>query len=891
MFKKNKVKKSNEATELASELRSWSDQAAKYSKQAWYKHIEDAQKYFENNDYLSLYLKIKDARDNGGEMKDFFSEVLKHGGQLIGAKEEWEKSNNHDSIKNIAVLDKAINELFLDVFKICFNYQEELEKDIFNKIRAGYVESSVIKEQKEQSIFSCTINGVKDAILDHQISQDIAISLLFSDRFNDFSYIELSGEAFRILNNDKELTSLLGENKSDLTLIGGLVSHDAPVIAQLCHVLNINKYIDAPLILLKKNYNTSTLIHELTHACIHNIDCYIHLYNRFNKTEYHNNPEERLAFINEIIYYQFLNPADDFDEYLRIQAKMNIDSNIIVEQGASHVKFLKELWFFLKSKGEIKKSNILSLQAKAVDKFVAPTINESSYILFASRNKEHNERLYKAYQSYVAGDYHGAVNLYGESFKASPFLRKGIQKHYVELKMFLTHQGLQEGDKLIKEGKKEEAIKFFTDALNNAKKENKDTIKTIISRITGQDYIDQTSDKEYLTSLIEDLFDNDPELRQKAAIELGKTGDSKATIPLIEKLSDDKWFVRKRAAEALGLIGDEKAVEPLTKSIQHYKEDSNKKWVEDYLKAAVIALREIGQCNKQTSNVLFELLVRTGWGGGHLNTLTAEALKKIAHDETLNYMFKNLKVKRFDFDETHYKKRSNVVVALESFGGHPYAKPLIKMLKKDNTTLLESGRVDNALARIVTKNHVKKLIKLLSLYQIRLRITMTLCKNSVTGKIMNKIWGEAMYVTDWEERAYIARRAAAKSLGKIGDRKAVEPLIRTLEMLTEIIEIKYSRDYLVHVLDVEVQGIYYNSTPRVNIVRALGEIGDKKAIYPLINALSDRDTSMRKESLNALEKIGDLDPEVMKPLIEKLSSMDSNVRVTAANELLKISNS
>lgn len=80
----------------------------------------------------------------------------------------------------------------------------------------------------------------------------------------------------------------------------------------------------------------------------------------------------------------------------------------------------------------------------------------------------------------------------------------------------------------------------------------------------------QDSNNSSLNSLLEELKDLDPKVRQHAAEELGKLGDRSAVNPLILALNyDDVYRVRKAAAWALGELKDEKAVIPLMRAISH----------------------------------------------------------------------------------------------------------------------------------------------------------------------------------------------------------------------------------------------------------------------------------------------------------------------------------
>lgn len=72
--------------------------------------------------------------------------------------------------------------------------------------------------------------------------------------------------------------------------------------------------------------------------------------------------------------------------------------------------------------------------------------------------------------------------------------------------------------------------------------------------------------------LILSLDSRDPEVRENAAITLGKIKDERAVQPLIKLLTDQEWEVESAATNALVEIG-EPAVEPLIKILQDENEN------------------------------------------------------------------------------------------------------------------------------------------------------------------------------------------------------------------------------------------------------------------------------------------------------------------------------
>jgi HEAT repeat protein len=97
-----------------------------------------------------------------------------------------------------------------------------------------------------------------------------------------------------------------------------------------------------------------------------------------------------------------------------------------------------------------------------------------------------------------------------------------------------------------------------------------------------------------------------------------------------------------------------------------------------------------------------------------------------------------------------------------------------------------------------------------------------------------------------------ARRAAVVALGRIGDRRAVPPLISLLDGDRELI---------------------------VPVAGALARIGDAQAFRPLLTLLGDHDVSVRHAVIGALNSIGH--PEMPDAINRLLDSADRNVRESA----------
>jgi HEAT repeat protein len=107
------------------------------------------------------------------------------------------------------------------------------------------------------------------------------------------------------------------------------------------------------------------------------------------------------------------------------------------------------------------------------------------------------------------------------------------------------------------------------------------------------------------------------------------------------------------------------------------------------------------------------------------------------------------------------------------------------------------------------------------------------------------------------------RRRAAQALGQIGDKRAVEPLL--------------------HVLAQDQDGVV-----RWVAALALGELAEESAIPALVNALTDEDWNAASAAGKALVRIG---KPAVGPLIERLLDPDYRVRRHAAQALSEIADS
>lgn len=129
-------------------------------------------------------------------------------------------------------------------------------------------------------------------------------------------------------------------------------------------------------------------------------------------------------------------------------------------------------------------------------------------------------------------------------------------------------------------------------------------------------------------------------------------------------------------------------------------------------------------------------------------------------------------------------------------------------------------------------------------------------------------------------------------LGDLGDVKAVEPLVAVLLKDRN----GYTRAYAAYALGRigdagavdALLSVLNDPDVRLSAISALGRIGDVRAVEPLISALKVNNPRVRKRAANALGEIGDA--RAIEPLKAVLKDEDIGVREEAREALHRIGN-
>lgn len=200
------------------------------------------------------------------------------------------------------------------------------------------------------------------------------------------------------------------------------------------------------------------------------------------------------------------------------------------------------------------------------------------------------------------------------------------------------------------------------------------------------------------------------------------------------------------------------------------------------------------------------------------------------------------------------------VKVLDAMSDPDLLNPFVELARQ--STFPETRyEIANALGKLKDKSATPALIHLLE------------CENSVYVK-RKIIWafGEIkdyratdILIKLLNDPSYYLREAVINALGNIGDEKAVEPLINRWKSFTkdsspgENTEIakafgKLKSEKAVYYLTIELVGSPSIMVRRAS-AKALGEIGDRNAIYPLITALLDESPGVFSNAHKALVKI------------------------------------
>ncbi len=387
----------------------------------------------------------------------------------------------------------------------------------------------------------------------------------------------------------------------------------------------------------------------------------------------------------------------------------------------------------------------------------------------------------------------------------------------------------------------------------------------------------------------------DPKVRSIAAEALSKIGDSRSVGPLIQALKYECKEVRRCIATALGDIGDARAVEPL---IEELKNITNE---------VVNALAKIG--DKRAVEPLIQA-VRNG--NYSLRMEAARGLGKLKDTRAVEPLIQALKDKNWQI-------RRSMAWALGELEDSKAIEPLIQALKDKDKYVRE--KVAEALGKIKDARALEPLIHALNDEHLDVRwaaaealgkIKDTRAVNPLVQGLKNIcLWFQT--ILDYQRKIYHPEKMLW-AIGEMGE-PAVEPLLQALKdnnsifrlIVAEALErigwqpkndteriqyhlAKQEWDKLVEVgkpaVEYLIQALKDKETSvRMEAAKSLSKIGDVSAIPFLINTLKDENFNIREEAVRALENIGGL---AVEQLIRALEYEDWKIRWGAARTLGEI---
>lgn len=400
--------------------------------------------------------------------------------------------------------------------------------------------------------------------------------------------------------------------------------------------------------------------------------------------------------------------------------------------------------------------------------------------------------------------------------------------------------------------------------------------KSALVKSTAITNLKKRPDKRAVEPLISLL--NDKDLRKEQVVQLlGIIGDKRAAEPLINILNDELnknngSYLLEITVSALGRIGDEKAVPVLIKTFNF-----NKKYYE-LRKSVVIALGVIK--DKRAIPVLIDAL-----SDNNLRSNAIEALGNIGDPSTFDVLKSYLE----DNNLKHI-----TISAIGNIKDDRALQILIESLNSRDYSLMD--RAIGSLGKRKDRRAIKPLLKLVGRDTGR-HLMVKRALDEYKDPEMVDILINSLSDEDIE-----IKKGAIIILGKLEDKKAIEPLNSFLEnhdshvrsfarsAIYDITTSPYSKikdkkvtiaSSLPSATSIDIDPLIArlkNSDPKTRreAADALGDAADKKAVKYLIPLLKDENEYVRQAAARALGKLKD--KEAVEPLIDRLKDSDINVK-------------
>jgi HEAT repeat protein len=343
-----------------------------------------------------------------------------------------------------------------------------------------------------------------------------------------------------------------------------------------------------------------------------------------------------------------------------------------------------------------------------------------------------------------------------------------------------------------------------------------------------------------IDQLIEVLGNQDKQLRMKAFHKLNGIGFP-AVISLIQALSDPDIEIRRLSAFCLGQIGDGSAVHPLLKALQ------DKSHLVRFWAARSLAMLQVSDAIP----LLIEFLNNEDV---YLRGLAASSLAWLHDKRSVQPLIIALK-------DQYRDVRICAAGSLGVLADSDAIEPLMETLENAKDSM-EQTIVIRALGRLEDPRVLDLLITLLYDQHDSTRRTSARSLASYGDSIASDRLLKLLNIDNKE-----TRNAAAWALGFRGDARAEKVLDIVWKENTSkwtkvgiacgLVQIRYDRkalDFLLRVINDEPNKVW------IDVVFALGRIGNSKAVKPLIHILSlEKYTFYHRQAIEALKRITHLD--------------------------------
>jgi len=375
-------------------------------------------------------------------------------------------------------------------------------------------------------------------------------------------------------------------------------------------------------------------------------------------------------------------------------------------------------------------------------------------------------------------------------------------------------------------------------------------------RRAAVDALGQLDDDRRINPLIMALKDEDSIVRRKAVRFVGQSKDSRAGDLFLPMLADPSQLVCLEAVEALVGFG-QSVLDPLLEALKHHNVNVRR--------FASMALGRIG--DSRATPPLMNQLSHSNW---RVREAVCEALGNLKDKRAVNMLVGML-------DDENEEVAKSAAKALGQIG-----KPAVMLLFSQLAGRRKANKYAVFALKEMGQAAIDPLINALQHQNSQVRQAAVKVLELLDWKPEKNESGAAFFIArqEWQKSVEVGgaavdplinvldddelwqRRNAAENLGKIGDSKAVEGLVASLEdkywnvreaAANSLVKLgKPAVEPLVHAL------LSAKKDSFSIITDTLARIGDKRAMRPLIYLLRDRRQFVREAAARALDKMGAL---------------------------------